>query len=140
VGTSFELGLLVDGVVPSTRAVLLDSIMKFFGIGGGTGVMEYTEPSGVPMRTELAAPYPNPGLRVLSIRYQLAQASAVSLLLYDAAGRLVRTLADGVKEPGYYMVQWDGRDDLGRKVPAGVYFVTLQTQDYNKVEKAILLR
>ncbi len=32
VGTSFELGLLTDGTAPSTRAVLLDSIMKFFGI------------------------------------------------------------------------------------------------------------
>ena len=140
VGTSFELGLLVDAAVPSTREVLLDSIMQFFGITGGTGVQEYTKVSGVPLHTELAALYPNPGLRVMSIRYQLARESRVTLSLYDAVGRVVRTFTDGLKEPGYYTVTWDGRDDIGRKVPAGVYFVKLETADYNKVEKAVILR
>ena len=141
VGTSFELGLLVDGALPSTREVLLDSIMHFFGIvNGGTGIEDYTNLSGVPLQTALAALYPNPGMRVMSIRYQLARASQVELMMYDAAGRLVRTIASGMAEPGYYTVMWDGRDDLGRRVPAGVYFVKLKTDDYNKVEKAVLLK
>ena len=141
VGTSFELGMLVDAAVPSTREVLLDSIMKFFGINtSGTGVQEYTKVSGVPLHTALAALYPNPGIRVMSIRYQLARESRVTLSMYDAAGRVVRTFNDGLKEPGYYTVTWDGRDDIGRKVPAGVYFVKLETADYNKVEKAVILK
>jgi len=140
VGASFELGLLTDGSVPSTREVLLDSIMVFFGLGVSPGIEESAELSGVPMHTALAALYPNPGIRVMSIRYQLAHESAVLLCMYDAVGRLVRTLAEGVTEPGYYTVNWDGRDDLGRRLPAGVYFVRFDTEDYQKVEKAILLK
>jgi hypothetical protein len=140
VGTSFELGLLTDGTAPSTRDALLDSIMNFFGIGGGTGVEEYAKITGLPLYTELAAVYPNPGIRVMNIRYGIAHESAVSLDLYDAAGRLVRTLAHGVTEPGYYTVRWDGCDNVGRHVPAGVYFVKLKSEDYVRVEKTILLR
>ncbi|MBE0433881.1 T9SS type A sorting domain-containing protein, partial [candidate division WOR-3 bacterium] len=84
--------------------------------------------------------YPNPGWRVLSVRYQLAHTAPVELVLYDAAGRLVRTLTEGTQPPGYYAVTWDGVDDLGRKVPAGVYFVKFETPDYQKVQKAVLFR
>ncbi|MDH4210547.1 MAG: C25 family cysteine peptidase [candidate division WOR-3 bacterium] len=140
VGTSFELGMLVDGAVPSTRAVLLDSIMHFFGITVMPGVEEGMELAGVPLRTALAAVYPNPVLRVMSIRYQLAREAVVELVMYDAAGRLVRTFADGMQAAGYYTVQWDGCDDLGRKVPAGVYFVRLDTDDYQDVQKTVLLK
>jgi hypothetical protein len=140
VGTSFELGMLVDAAVPSTREVLLDSIMHFFGINAGTGIQEYTKISGVPLYTELAALYPNPGIRVMSIRYQLARDSRVSVLMYDAAGRLVRSLADGHQQPGYYTVTWDGRDDQGRRVPAGVYFVHFNTDDHQEVKKTVLLK
>jgi hypothetical protein len=80
------------------------------------------------------------GIRVMNIRYQVASVSDISLCVYDAAGRLVRTVVKGKCEPGYYTHVWDSRDDLGRKVPAGVYFVRFQTDDYQKTEKAILLR
>ncbi|UCG31311.1 MAG: T9SS type A sorting domain-containing protein [candidate division WOR-3 bacterium] len=140
VGTSFELGMLVDGAVPSTRAVLLDSVMHFFGITVMPGVEEGMGLTGLPLRTQLAAVYPNPVLRVMSIRYQLAREAVVELAMYDAAGRLVRTFADGVQSAGYYTVQWDGRDDLNRKVPAGVYFVRLNTDDYQDVQKTVLLK
>ena len=84
--------------------------------------------------------YPNPGMRLMSIRYQVAHLADVSLCVYDAAGRLVRKIVDGACEPGYYTQVWDAKDDMNRKVPAGVYFVRFQTDDYQKTEKAILLR
>jgi flagellar hook assembly protein FlgD len=43
--------------------------------------------------------------------------------LYDAAGRLVRTIANGVRFSGNGSLQWDGRDDSGRVVASGVYWV-----------------
>lgn len=140
VGTSFELGLLLDGATPSTRKVLLDSIMDFFEIGGGTGVTEHTVPSNKPLQTGLGVLYPNPVYRVMSIRYQLAQPSEVSLSVYNPAGRFVRKLAEGNQKPGYYMAFWDGQDESGRKMPSGVYFVEFETSDYRKSEKAILIR
>jgi hypothetical protein len=139
VGTSFELGLLTDGSGVSTRAALLDSIMKFFGIVLNPGVGEGGM-AGLPVRTMMSAMYPNPASRHLVISYQVAQATVVDVKVFDAAGRLVRSVASGVHEPGFYAVQWDGADTKGRAVPAGVYFVQMNTSDYTRTEKAVLVR
>jgi hypothetical protein len=139
VGVSFELIGLVDATPPSTREALIDSIMKFFGIVLNPGIQEGGL-VGLPMKTMLSALYPNPGMRVMNIQYQVASVSDISLCVYDVAGRLVRTVVKGKCEPGCYSSVWDAKDDLGRKVPAGVYFVRFQTDDYQKTEKAVLLR
>jgi hypothetical protein len=139
VGSCFELGNLVDGTPPSTRSALLDSIMKFFGIVLNPGVGEGGM-AGLPVRTMMSAMYPNPAARRLVISYQVAQATVVEVKVFDAAGRLVRTVASGVHEPGYYALQWDGADIKGRAVPAGVYFVRMQTSDYTRTEKAVLVK
>jgi len=104
------------------------------------GVKEEGGLASLPLKTLLGIMYPNPGLGVMSIRYQVACVSDVSLCVYDAAGRLVRRVVDRACEPGYYTQVWDSRDDLGRRVPAGVYFVRFETDDYQKTEKAILLK
>jgi hypothetical protein len=138
VGTSFELGLLTDATPPSTREALLDSIMKFFGII--LPGVEENQLANLPLHTALGALYPNPGVQVMHVRYQVARAQDVNLIVYDAAGRLVRILAQGKFKPGYYTTIWDAKDNQGRVVPAGVYFVKFDTEDYTKTEKAILLR
>jgi len=85
---------------------------------------------------------PNPFKRVSAISYQLARASRVALSVYDVSGRLVKALSVGQEliEPGYYTVSWDGSDEQGRAVPAGVYFVKFESADHASVQKAILLR
>jgi hypothetical protein len=104
------------------------------------GIEEQGGFTSLPLKTLLGVMYPNPGIRVMSIRYQVASVSDVSLCVYDAAGRLVRTIVDGACEPGYYTQVWDTKDDMNRKVPAGVYFIRFETDDYQKTEKAVLLR
>ncbi len=37
-------------------------------------------------------------------------------------------------------IVWDGYDDSGRRLPAGVYFIRLDAGDYKKIEKVVLLR
>jgi hypothetical protein len=138
VGSCFELGMLDDATPPSTRSVLIDSIMKFFGIII-PGVEEEGF-AGLPMKTQLSALHPNPGARVMHVVYQLAKSSNVQLMVYDAAGRQVCSLINARQEPGYYRVHWDACDDAGRSVSAGVYFVRFETETYEKVEKAVLVR
>ena len=138
VGTSFELGLLNNSTPPSTKYVLLDSIMRFFIYG--YGIEENTIATSI--RTELACPYPNPFNKVIEIRYQIADVANtenISLRIYDATGRLTRQFNDLGIGP-FNQVIWDAKDDLGRTVPAGIYFVQLQAGDYKKTEKAILLK
>jgi len=57
--------------------------------------------------------------------FSLAAGGEVDLTVYSVDGRRVRTLVRGIREPGEYETVWDGRDDGGRAVRAGVYFARL---------------
>ena len=65
---------------------------------------------------------PNPFTASTVIRFQVPEASKVELAIFDLAGRRVRTLAGEPFEAGDHALVWDGRDDAGRLVPAGIYF------------------
>ncbi len=72
---------------------------------------------------------PNPANPVSKLLYiiPLSQGpQSVRLRIYDVAGRLVRTLVDGVKSPGPYTAIWDGRDDHSRSVASGNYFARME--------------
>jgi hypothetical protein len=84
--------------------------------------------------------YPNPFNPVSTIRYDLPEASNVSLIVYDILGREVIRLVDGLTEPGYRQVQWDGRDQYGRAVPSGIYIARLATPEYSESIKMLLLK
>ena len=94
--------------------------------------------------------YPNPFHNRLDIRYQIPDSRkqktdelrSVSLKIYDATGRLVKTFNHQTIQPSNHQTEvvWNGDDDFGRKLPAGVYFVRLEADDFNKIEKAVLLR
>jgi len=72
---------------------------------------------------------PTPFVTSTLIAYELFTATNVRLVVYDAQGRRVRGLVEGVLQlPGPYAVSWDGRDDGGRPVRAGVYFTRLEGQ------------
>jgi len=71
--------------------------------------------------------HPNPFSAVTSINYQIPEDAQITLKIYDVAGKLLRTLVNEVKEPGYYTVRWDGKDELGKNVGNGIYFYKLET-------------
>ncbi len=80
---------------------------------------------------------PNPFRDAIVIKFAIRNPqSVISLSVYDATGRMVKDFA---QLPNNYVV-WDGTDDTGRRLPAGVYFVRLDAGDFRQVEKAILLR
>ena len=61
-----------------------------------------------------------PGLRLPAI----AEAAGG---IYDVGGRRVKRLVDGITEAGARTVSWDGRDETGHRVAAGIYLARLQT-------------
>ena len=67
--------------------------------------------------------------------------NAAQLQVYDAAGRLVRDLSSQLSDIGYpSSVTWDGRDESGRTLPSGIYFVQFRAGNFEQVEKAVILR
>lgn len=96
-------------------------------IDTGIGVNEVNEPV-VSSNTRLCAT-PNPFMDRTSISYEIAAFTSVTLDIYDAMGRLVKSLVDAEHIPGTYHMQWCGLDNNGRAVENGVFFCRLQNGD-----------
>ena len=80
-----------------------------------------------PTVTRLAPALPNPFRQTATIAFSLAQGGPVDLAVFSVDGRRVRTLVRESREPGEYQVTWDGRDDHGNPMSAGIYFAHLKT-------------
>jgi len=92
------------------------------------------------LQVALGQNHPNPFNPTTEIPFSVAKTGRVSLNVYDAGGRLVRRLVDGVNEPGSHTATWDGRDDLGNAVGSGVYFCRLTAGKAIRVRKMVLLK
>jgi hypothetical protein len=88
----------------------------------------------------LAQNVPNPFNPVTAIKFTIAEDSHVTLAVYDVSGRRVKTLVNGDLKANFYRVEWDGRNDEGRKVTSGVYFYRLHAGAFVQSHKMILLR
>jgi flagellar hook assembly protein FlgD len=64
----------------------------------------------------------------------------VSLTLHDLQGRLVRTLRAGSEGVGKYHVEWDARDDAGRQVGTGIYYVRFRAGAIQQNQKVSVVR
>ena len=85
--------------------------------------------------------YPNPFNPSTTIRFDLAVASEVDLLIFDTKGRIVRTLRRGVREEaGRKETTWNGLDDFGRRVASGIYFCRLRAGAYSEIRRMALMK
>jgi len=91
----------------------------------GTGIAR--EPTANHL-TSLDIAGANPGSSMINIRYSLGVSGPVRIEIFDALGRRVDRLVDGVYPTGDYHVSWNGTDRNGRKVPAGIYFRRLSAE------------
>ena len=101
------------------------------GVGDGTGR---------PTAHALGTPRPNPSLGTVRMDLALASATHVELAVFDVAGRRVRTLARGPLAAGTHPVTWDGRDDGGRALGAGVYLVRANAGGRMLVQRVLRVR
>ena len=97
----------------------------------------------VPKETSLLPNYPNPFNPETWIPYRLAAPAEVSIVIYAADGRLVRTLALGHQAVGLYesrsrAAHWNGRNALGELVASGVYFYTLTAGEFTATRKMLI--
>ena len=95
--------------------------------------------------TVLLPNYPNPFNPETWIPYQLAEASDVTVSIYAADGKLVRTLDLGHQPVGIYesrgrAAYWDGRNALGEPVASGVYFYTLTAGEFTATRKMLIMK
>ena len=83
---------------------------------------------------------PNPFNPSTSIYYALPAAADVRLTIHNGLGQIVRSLVEGGQDRGAHRVEWDGRDDYGQAVAAGVYFYRLEAGQRVAVRKMMLTK
>jgi len=111
-----------------------------------TSIFEIDTTYGITSRPSIVKPpnlsiSPNPAKKSTVISLQLPVKEIINLKVYDATGRLIKTLFKAQRpEPKTYTIKWDGRDDKGNLLPSGVYFVRLETRGITRIEKVILTR
>lgn len=92
------------------------------------------------MAAALGQNTPNPFNPTTMINFSLGAREHVTVSVYDASGRLVRTLLDETRGAGSHDVQWDGRDDAGVTVGSGVYFYRLTAGNHSESKKMVMLK
>jgi hypothetical protein len=83
---------------------------------------------------------PNPGPGPFRVGFALPLEGAVSVSVYDATGRRVRSLAQGTFGAGRHTLLWDGRDAGGAPCAPGVYFVSLRAPGHEAVRRLAMMR
>lgn len=84
--------------------------------------------------------YPNPAHDNTTIIVQLAAMSTLRIDIHDALGRRIRTLTDGVYSAGVHRLLWDGRNDEGALLGAGMYIYRVQSPATTSSGKLLLIR
>ena len=84
--------------------------------------------------------YPNPFNPVTTLRYDLPKDSFVRITVYDMVGNIVKYLVNDQQAAGNRLVQWNATDNKGHLVPTGVYLYVLETKNFTKTKKMVLLK
>ncbi len=94
----------------------------------------------IPLSFALYQNYPNPFNPITSIQYDLPSAGMVDISVYDMIGRKVKTLVNGIQNPGFKTIQWNAKNEMNSPVSAGLYFYTIQTDGFKETKRMILLK
>jgi hypothetical protein len=116
---------------PSGTAKVATRLLSFFQTDTTTRGWYLANPATgatvLPLEPDwvVLSPRPNPFRTRLVIPVQLNRSGTVAASVYSIAGQRVRTLPPAVLGPGLHELTWDGRDELGRGVAAGIYWIRI---------------
>jgi hypothetical protein len=91
-------------------------------------------------RVVVDAPCPNPFVSTATMAFSIPADLPVRLRVYDAGGRLVRTLADENLAAGRHRYVWDGRNNSGSEAASGVYYLALQAGRHAERRRLVRIR
>ena len=103
--------------------------------------MGFDDVSTNPYEYALHDNFPNPFNPETQIRFSIGGEEAVKLIIYDMMGRQVQTLINGKSfSAGYHVVNWNGLDSKGQKVPSGVYIYRIKAGSFIADKKMLLVK
>lgn len=138
-----EVGSEIDGFWPSPKRIYYQAEANVFPnllLALGPGVIDNTLYTMLPEKYALHQNYPNPFNSVTTIHYDIPTQSQVSIVIYDLLGRIVRNLENHIKDAGKYSVRWNGLNNVGNPVSAGIYLYQLQAGEFVQTMKMVLMK
>ena len=147
-----------DGISPTVRTTLttvapnlstfgLDEAGEIYWANWITGRIYHFVPENTSLNSdaptlagtfELLQNRPNPFNPFTAISYRLSIAGQVTLRIYDARGRLVRSLENNIyRSAGQYDYLWDGLDDARKPTASGIYFYRLTFQAADRIARSL---
>jgi hypothetical protein len=132
----FQLPIKIRGRDPQHIEILYEYTMDGQHYTG----KRLVEVEPIPETFSLGQNFPNPFNPITTINYDLPQQTHVNLMIYDILGREVVKLVSKEMPAGYKTIIWDSRNNYGESVSAGIYFYQLQTKDFVKTKKMILIK
>lgn len=136
-------GVAFDPRLPGTTTLTLLAPGFLTTVAGSLPLVVFGDPTSspvLPRRLALEPNVPNPFNPSTRIRFALPEAGRVRLDVLDLRGRRVQSLVDGELEAGLHTLEWQGRDERGRSVASGVYFLRLDAAGHQKRQKMVLLK
>jgi Leucine-rich repeat (LRR) protein len=94
----------------------------------------------LPINYNLHFAYPNPFNPITTLRYDLPEGALVNITIYDMMGRIVKTLVNSPQNAGYKSVKWNGTNNAGQPVSAGMYLYTIQGGKFRQTKKIVFLK
>ena len=133
---------------------VLDQVMGIFNYSFGTYKVQIRDESDLgttmgfeddintnPYEYALHENFPNPFNPETQIRFSIGGEESVKLIIYDMMGRQVQTLINGDSfSSGYHVVNWNGLDSKGQKVPSGVYIYRIKAGTFIADKKMLLVK
>ena len=134
---AFPFENIIDGAAPNTKGQLMSRILGWLTTGvEGKPTADRSQPAVY----SLAANYPNPARERTTIKFALPQAGAVRIEVYNIAGQKVKTLVNTTMNAGYHGVTWNGRNDAGQAVAAGMYMYRMTADNFSATRKLVLVK
>ncbi len=119
---------------------LVEAAIDDFALTAVKTPVTQAEDGSIALVSGIVSCNPNPFNPRTTILFRTSAKGPAELCIYDVAGRRVKTLHQGPTEAGLHTLAFDGRDDEGRALPSGIYFLHLDTADILDVRQLTLLK
>lgn len=132
-----------EGPQPVAVATMGDACCLIDARGMVTVIRPQTAVAAAPLapaQVSGLAVAPNPCNPRATITFTTAQAGPATVRVFDARGRLVRSLHDGWLDGGAHALPWSGDDDAGRPAASGVYLVRARTDERTETARVTVVR
>jgi hypothetical protein len=130
-------GYVDDTVAPGTR---YEYLLVAHNVSGETFVSQRAGVTVPSAALALGQNAPNPFAQSTTIGITLPERAEIDVAVYDVVGRRVATIAAGAWDAGKHDLSWNGTDDAGRPVGAGVYFYRLAAGNQTLTRKLLVVR